>query len=87
MDFVYRSFFYGDWILWAETEWDDWCRERNRENRWARLVAAFNQSAVRVLASDADLQRDLEDLRRCLSVQREKFFVLRTDEARRKLVG
>ena len=85
LDFVYRNFFYDHWIVWAEVVWDDWCTERNRPNRWAALVAAFNQSKIGVLEADAELCEDLLQLKRCLLGHRREFFPVQMDATRLQL--
>lgn len=87
LDFVYRNFFYEDWIVWAEVAWDDWCAETRRPNRWARLVAAFNQSSVGVLEADPDLRDDLLQLKRCLLKRRRALFPIEIDAGRLELFG
>lgn len=87
LDFIYRNFFYEDWILWAEVVWDDRCRMQKRDNRWPRLVEVFNQSAIGVLEQDADLRRDLRDLKRCLLDERRLLFPLMTKAARIHLLS
>ncbi|MFT3768167.1 MAG: hypothetical protein QM820_22175 [Minicystis sp.] len=87
LDFVYRNFFYEDWLLWAEIAWDDWCRSRARDNRWPRLVQAFNQSAVRIIESNEDLAQDLRELKRCLQHQRRQLFPLSVSRARIELLS
>lgn len=87
LDFVYRNFFYDDWIVWAEVAWDDWCRERGRPNRWLRLVNAFNQSAVRIIEADPELRDDIAQLKRCLLATRRRFVELEVDPARAELFG
>jgi hypothetical protein len=87
LDFVYRNFFYDDWILWAEHVWADWCRERARTNRWSRLVHAFDQSAVRIIEADEDLCADVAQLKQCLAAERRSFFQLEIDRARAELLG
>jgi len=87
LDFVYRNFFYDRWIVWAQLAWDDWCRDRERPNRWLRLVGAFNQSAIRIIEGDADLREDLMQLQQCLRVERKKLFPFEVDSARAALFG
>lgn len=87
LDFVYRNFFYDDWIVWAEVAWDDWCRERGRLNRWPRLVNAFNQSAVRIIEADPELRDDVAQLKRCLLAARRRFFEVEVDSGRAELFG
>lgn len=76
VDFVYRNFFYEDWIAWAKEAWDHQCRETNRENRWPRLVQAFNQSKLQVILADDQLRKDLDDLKQCLAEKRSRIFRL-----------
>jgi hypothetical protein len=85
IDFVYRNFFYDDWIVWAEVAWDDWCRETRRTNRWARLVSAFQQSQTGVIEADTDLREDLAQLKRCLRAERRKLFPYEVDADRATL--
>lgn len=87
LDFVYRNFFYDHWIAWAERAWDDGCRERNRPNRWQRLVHAFNQSAVRILEANADLRDDVLQLRQCLRAKRKTIFPFEVDPDHAELFG
>lgn len=87
LEFVYRNFFYEDWIAWAEVAWDDWCVETNRTNRWQRIVQAFNQSKVGVLEGDPDLREDLKELKRCLRTHRQKLFPMEIDAGRLRLFG
>jgi hypothetical protein len=87
LDFVYRNFFYDHWIIWAELAWGDWCRERDRPNRWPRLVNAFNQSAVRVLEADGELREDVVQLKRCLLAKRRRIFPFEVDSAQAELFG
>lgn len=87
LDFVYRNFFYDQWIVWAELAWDDWCRERARLNRWPRLVNAFNQSAVRVIQADTDLRDDVIQLKQCLLTKRKTLFPFEVDSTLAELFG
>jgi hypothetical protein len=87
LDFVYRNFFYDHWIEWAKLAWEDWCRDRERPNRWPRLVAAFNQSTIRIIEGDADLRDDLMQLKQCLLVERKKLFPFEVDSIRAALFG
>lgn len=87
LDFIYRNFFYEDWILWAEVAWDDWCRERNRLNRWPRLVSAFDQSAIRIIEADPELREDVAQLKRCLLAKRMRFFDVEVDSGQAELLG
>lgn len=85
LDFVYRNFFYEDWILWAESAWDAWCDAHGRPNRWARLVQAFKQSRVRIIEGDPGLAQDLRDLKRCLLDERRRLFPLAVSRSRIEL--
>ncbi|MEO7035871.1 MAG: hypothetical protein ABI335_18775 [Polyangiaceae bacterium] len=87
LDFVYRNFFYEDWIVWAEVAWEDWCIQTNRPNRWQRLVQVFNQSNVGALERDPDLCEDLRQLKRCLLKHRRELFAIEGDAARLRLFG
>lgn len=87
LDFVYRNFFYEHWIVWAQGEWADWCRERARLNRWPRLVQAFGQSQVGVIESDLGLRDDIAQLKRCLVAARRRLFPYTVDVARAELFG
>ena len=87
LDFVYRNFFYKDWIVWAEVAWEDWCRERARPNRWERLVQAFGQSQVGVIESDPGLRDDVAQLKRCLAAARRRLFPFAVDVAHIELFG
>jgi len=84
---VYRNFFYDRWIAWAELAWEDWCRERDRPNRWPRLVQAFNQSAIRVIEDNTDLRDDVVQLKQCLLAKRKRLFPFEVDSDRAELFG
>lgn len=85
LDFVYRNFFHEEWIAWAEISWHNWCAERARTNRWARLVDAFNQSAVRLIEADEELKMDLRDLKRCMLEASRQLFPLTASRSRSEL--
>jgi hypothetical protein len=82
LDFVYRNFFYEDWIFWVEALWDGFCLERGRPNHWQRLVQVFDQSAVGILDADAQLQQDLRDLKIQVLQARRTIFPLVIPNAR-----
>jgi hypothetical protein len=76
LDFVYRNFFYDDWIFWAKEQWEQHCLSHNRENRWERLEQAFQTSKPEIIEGDPKLRQDLADLKACVLAKRKGLFPL-----------
>lgn len=86
MEFVYRHYFPGVWLDWAERTWNRHYRQTKRNpelNPFRAIVSAFAENQIGVLH---ERTRDVSDLVDVLQREKDSLYELRMNAADRRLM-
>jgi hypothetical protein len=86
IDFVYRHYFPGLWLTWAERTWNKFYRDPDRDpelNPFQAIVASYNESQMGAIRSRA---KHIAELVSVLHEAKSQMYDLRMNETDRRLM-